>query len=89
MQGKTYCTPKSMLASLICELQKYSLQKDGCIIILYSDGKVMLPLPSIEVLSEAAQRSDRKGTVIHIMETSVISWMKQVKVGQGCVPHYL
>ena len=47
----------------------------------YSDGKVMLPLPSIEVLSEAATRSDRRGTVIHIMETSVISWMKQVKVG--------
>lgn len=34
----------------------------------------------MEVLSEAALHSDRRGAVIHIMESSVISWMKQVKV---------
>ena len=43
----------------------------------------MLPLPSIEVLAEAAISSDRRGVVIHIMESSVVSWMKQVKVRSG------
>lgn len=48
-----------------------------------SNGKVVLPLPSIEVLSEAAQSSDHRGMVIHIMESSVIAWMRQVKVSWG------
>ncbi len=46
----------------------------------HSEGRVVLPLPSIEVLAEAASSSDRRGTVIHIMESSVVYWMKQVKV---------
>ena len=45
-----------------------------------SDGKVVLPLPSIEVLAEAAMNTDRKAAVIHVLESSVVSWMKQVKV---------
>ena len=47
---------------------------------VHSDGKVVLPLPSIEVLAEAAVNSDRKAAVIHVLESSVVSWMKQVKV---------
>ena len=45
-----------------------------------SDGRVALPLPSIEVLAEAAMNNDRKAAVIHVLESSVVSWMKQVKV---------
>lgn len=37
-------------------------------------------MPSIEVLAEAAWNSDRRVAVIHVLESSVVSWMKQVKV---------
>ena len=37
-------------------------------------------MPSIEVLAEAAMNSDRRAAVIHVLESSVVSWMKQVKV---------
>ncbi len=47
----------------------------------FSQGKVVLPMPSIEVLAEAAWNSDRRIAVIHVLESSVVSWMKQVKVG--------
>lgn len=47
-----------------------------------SEGQVVLALPSVEVLSEAALSTDRRATVIHIMESSVISWMKQIKVSK-------
>ena len=40
----------------------------------------MLPLPSIEVLAEAAANTDRRSAVVHVLESSVVSWMKQVKV---------
>lgn len=43
-------------------------------------GEVVLPLPSIEVLAEAASFSSRRSAVIHVMESSVVAWMKQVKV---------
>lgn len=49
-------------------------------ICVHSAGKVVLPLPSIEVLAEAAMNTDRKAAVIHVLESSVVSWMKQVKV---------
>ncbi len=48
--------------------------------ILFSQGKVVLPMPSIEVLAETAMNSDRRVAVIHVLESSVVSWMKQVKV---------
>ncbi len=47
---------------------------------LFSQGKVVLPMPSIEVLAETAMNSDRRVAVIHVLESSVVSWMKQVKV---------
>lgn len=37
-------------------------------------------MPSIEVLADAAMNPDRKAAVLHILESSVVSWMKQVKV---------
>lgn len=40
---------------------------------------MLLPLPSIEVLAGAAGGVGRS-TLVHIMETCVVSWMKQVKV---------
>ena len=43
---------------------------------------MVLPLPSIEVLAEAAMNLDRKAAVIHVLESSVVSWMKQVKVNK-------
>ena len=48
--------------------------------ILFSQGKVVLPMPSLEVLAETALNSDRRVAVIHVLESSVVSWMKQVKV---------
>ena len=53
----------------------------ACVFYIWcSQGKVILPLPSIEVLAEAAMNSDRRAAVIHVLESSVVSWMKQVKV---------
>ena len=40
----------------------------------------MLPLPSIEVLAEAAASVTRRGAVLHVLETTVIGWIKQIKV---------
>ena len=45
-----------------------------------SKDEVTLPLPSIEVLSEAAAYSSRRPAVIHVLETAVINWIKQIKV---------
>ena len=42
--------------------------------------QVTLPLPSIEVLSEAAAYSSRRPAVIHVLETAVVNWIKQIKV---------
>ena len=48
--------------------------------ILFGQGKLVLPMPSLEVLAESALNSDRRVAVIHVLESSVVSWMKQVKV---------
>ena len=41
----------------------------------------MLPLPSIEVLAEAAAGSQsRTSIVIHVLESFVVTWMKLIKV---------
>ena len=39
-----------------------------------------LPLPSIEILAEAASSPNRRGSVLHVLETTVIGWIKQIKV---------
>ena len=39
-----------------------------------------LPLPSIEVLAEAASNTNRRGSVLHVLETTVIGWIKQIRV---------
>ncbi|KAI0240669.1 Dynein beta chain, flagellar outer arm [Lamellibrachia satsuma] len=45
----------------------------------HSKGDVTLPLPSIEVLAEAASSPNRRGSVLHVLETTVIGWIKQIK----------
>ena len=45
-----------------------------------TQGKVLLPLPSISVLAEAASSADHRATVVHVLESSVVAWMKQIKV---------
>jgi dynein heavy chain len=51
---------------------------DCCDILL--QNKVALSLPCIEVLSEAAAFSGRRPAVIHVLETTVVNWIKQIKV---------
>jgi len=42
---------------------------------------VVLPLPSIEVLAEAAAGPQtRTSVVIHVLESFVVNWMKLIKV---------
>ena len=42
---------------------------------------MVLPLPSIEVLAEAAAGSQtRTSVVIHVLESFVVTWMKLIKV---------
>ena len=50
----------------------------------------MLPLPSIEVLAEAAENPGRRGAVLHVLETTVIGWIKQIKVTPclRCLLHF-
>jgi len=43
-------------------------------------GRIILSLPSIEVLAEAAAAPNRRGAVLHVLETTVLSWIKQIKV---------
>ena len=49
-----------------------------------TQGRVLLPLPSITVLAESATSADHRATVIHVLESSVVQWMKQVKVYTTC-----
>ncbi|XP_033641709.1 dynein beta chain, flagellar outer arm-like [Asterias rubens] len=44
------------------------------------EGDIILPLPSIEVLAEAAALPTRRTAVIHVLESSVIGWIKQIKL---------
>ena len=43
-------------------------------------GRIILSLPSIEVLAEAAAAPNRRGAVLHVLETTVLGWIKQIKV---------
>lgn len=43
-------------------------------------GRIILSLPSIEVLAEAAATPNRRGAVLHVLETTVLAWIKQIKV---------
>ncbi|XP_064650622.1 uncharacterized protein LOC135502065 isoform X3 [Lineus longissimus] len=42
-------------------------------------GEIVLSLPSIEVLAEAADAVNRRVAVLHVLESTVISWIKQIK----------
>ncbi|CAH1797693.1 unnamed protein product [Owenia fusiformis] len=43
------------------------------------EGQIVLPFPSIEVLAEAAANPSRRGAVLHVLESTVIGWIKQIK----------
>ncbi|XP_069470025.1 uncharacterized protein [Ambystoma mexicanum] len=45
----------------------------------HSEGSIVLPIPSLDILGNSSA-SDRRGAVIHTMETAVIGWIKQIKV---------
>ncbi|XP_033103095.1 dynein heavy chain 9, axonemal-like [Anneissia japonica] len=44
------------------------------------EGTITLPLPSIEVLADAASLPNRRAAVIHVLESSVIGWIKQIRI---------
>ena len=47
----------------------------------------MLPLPSVATLAQTAFTSpDRHSVVVHVLETAVVTWMKQVKMALHCEP---
>jgi hypothetical protein len=43
------------------------------------ENSVALPLPALNVLASAAFNPQRRLTVLHILETSLISWQKLIK----------
>ncbi|KAK6172547.1 hypothetical protein SNE40_016179 [Patella caerulea] len=43
------------------------------------EGRIVLNLPSIEVLAEAASAVNRRSAVLHVLETTVIGWIKQIR----------
>ncbi|KAH9514965.1 hypothetical protein Btru_021540, partial [Bulinus truncatus] len=43
------------------------------------EGLTVLHLPAIEVLAEAAASPSRRAAVLHVLETTVIGWIKQIK----------
>ncbi|KAG8587471.1 hypothetical protein GDO81_005673 [Engystomops pustulosus] len=45
----------------------------------HAEGSIVLPIPSIELLKNTTI-FNKEGAAIHIMETSVIGWIKQIKV---------
>ena len=51
-----------------------------CSVVLSSQGDVVLPLPSIEVLAEVAGSQARTSIVVHVLESFVVTWMKLIKV---------
>ena len=60
------------------------MRNSGVVINILSfclfQGDLILPLPSIEVLADAASNTDRHGSVLHVLETTIIGWIKQIKV---------
>ena len=81
MYGTTYCTTEFMTAIIhpdVCQINFTVFQ--FLFFIFGLQDKVVLPLPAIEVLADAVNASDRRLAVIHVLESSVVSWMKQVKV---------
>ncbi|XP_053311944.1 dynein axonemal heavy chain 9-like [Spea bombifrons] len=49
------------------------------IIAGHAEGSIVLPVPSLELLKNTSLVS-KHGAVIHILETTIIGWIKQIKV---------
>ncbi|XP_069829066.1 uncharacterized protein [Dendropsophus ebraccatus] len=45
----------------------------------HAEGSIVLPVPSIELLKNTTL-FNKQGTAIHIMETTVVGWIRQIKV---------
>ena len=57
---------------------------DSQVIKGYKSHDLVLPLPCIRALvSDSPMGTDKRKLVIHMMETCVITWMKQVKVSRS------
>lgn len=75
----------------ICQIIIF-LFNSYCILLSFSliKGRIVLNLPSIEVLAEAAATPTRRAAVLHVLETTVIGWIKQIRVsimGHGSSTH--
>ena len=45
----------------------------------FTKDSVSLPLPALTLLATAANNPNRRLTVLHILETTIIGWQKQIK----------
>ena len=62
----------------------------GCpCFIIVLQKQVVLPLPSLEVLSDVSSYPNRHAGVMHVLETSVVMWLKQIKVSCGRALQYV
>ena len=70
----------------LCNIMLYFKVTSG-----FQIGRLVLPLPSLQVLAEAAMNGvSRRSVVVHILESCVVAWMKQVKVNiTHIIPHTL
>ena len=41
---------------------------------------MVLPQPSLEVLADVSSNPGRHGGVMHVLETCIVTWLKQIKV---------
>ncbi|EDV28901.1 uncharacterized protein TRIADDRAFT_18942 [Trichoplax adhaerens] len=52
------------------------------------DGQIILPLPPIDILADATTYSNRSAAVIHLLESVMIGWIKQIKVALRFEPSH-
>ena len=53
------------------------------VFVIFFQGRILLNLPSIEVLAEAAASPNRRAAVLHVLETTIINWIKQIRVNHS------
>ncbi|XP_043910785.1 dynein beta chain, flagellar outer arm-like [Protopterus annectens] len=44
------------------------------------EGSIVLPIPAAKVLAKAVSSVEKRGAVIHVLESTIIGWIKQIKV---------
>nr|WAQ15579.1 axonemal dynein heavy chain E [Halisarca dujardinii] len=53
----------------------------------HTKGEVVLPQPSLEVLADVSSSPSRHGGVMHVLETCIVTWLKQIKHALQSDPH--